>query len=140
MSCWLRENGFIELEYIRFVSVTDSTNHCECDGPAERVHLISKQLIKSRFPRGAIHVTNGWVTIEKDTEISPLIEIHDLAHMLTDERIIVQGCRKHHALLDHGRTLRVKRESLSESVEEFAYDYGLGWFLEKEYGCRCGND
>lgn len=57
-----------------------------------------------------------------------------------DSRCWVWGCggmtgnAGHHGMLDTARTLRVCRHRLPLAVEEFAADYGISWWLDREYG------
>jgi hypothetical protein len=37
-------------------------------------------------------------------------------------------------MLDQSRTLRIPRDMLPPAVEEFAAEYGLLWWVEREYG------
>lgn len=83
-----------------------------CDGKLRRCHLIPAQLIRREL--GQAHV---W-----------------------DPRVFVlgcggpMGCSGHHGQLDHSRTLRVPRAMLPASVEVFAAEHGLVWWLDREYG------
>lgn len=85
-----------------------------CDGKLRKCHLIPAQTIKREVGK-----THAW-----------------------DERAIVWGCggamgiSGHHGMLDHSRNLRIPREMLPAEVEEFATEFGLEWWLTREYGPR----
>ena len=46
------------------------------------------------------------------------------------------GIGGHHGELDYSRKLRIPREALPPLTEGFALAFGLGWWLDREYGCR----
>lgn len=83
-----------------------------CDGKLRKCHLIPAQTIKREV--GKAHV---W-----------------------DPRVWVWGCggpmgiSGHHGQLDSSRTLRVPRDRVPGDVEWFAEEFGLGWWLDREYG------
>ena len=77
-----------------------------CDGRQDPCHLIKAQVIRREVGTEAI-----W-----------------------DQRVIVPGCRRHHGMLDHSRQIRIPRSLLPGSVEAFAHDHGLEWWLAREYG------
>jgi hypothetical protein len=83
-----------------------------CDGRLVRCHLIPKQ--KIQHAGGDVWDPRSWVW----------------------------GCGGptgiggHHGMLDHSRTLRLARHALPAGIEEFAYELGLMWYLEQEYGPR----
>lgn len=83
-----------------------------CDGRLRKCHIIPKQRIL-KDARSA----DPW-----------------------DPRVIVLGCGGptgiggHHGQLDFSRKLRIPRDALPPSVEEFAAEHGLTWWLEREYG------
>jgi len=83
----------------------------KCDGRLVRCHLIPKQLIKRAGGRDV------W-----------------------DPRSWVWGCGGptgvggHHGAFDSARTLRLARSGLPAHVEEFAYELGLMWYLDRTYG------
>jgi hypothetical protein len=86
----------------------------ECDGKLRKCHLIRRQVIRR--------------------EAGPMFE--------WDPRVWVWGCGGitgiggHHGMLDYSRRLRVPRDRLPATVEEFAVEVGLEWWLEREYGLR----
>lgn len=77
-----------------------------CEGRTDPCHLVKAQVIRREV--GVDHI---W-----------------------DERVIVPGCRRHHGMLDHSRQIRLPRGLLPASVEEFAREHGMTWWLEREYG------
>lgn len=52
-----------------------------------------------------------------------------------DPRLLRFVCRGHHHKLDFGR-LRLTRDQIPASVEEFAEEHGITWRLERDYGPR----
>lgn len=109
-----------------------------CDGRLCRVHLIPKALMRREFRYGAILVDKRWLPAQ-----NPALEIRKgqrwrLHRMEQDERPWVWGCgaggQGHHSMLDHSRTLRVPRAAIPEAVEAFAQQFGLVWWLDREYG------
>jgi hypothetical protein len=81
-----------------------------CSGRLERAHLIRAQTVRREVSRDRAIV---W-----------------------DERIVRWACHLHHGQFDQTRALRVPRSALPASVEQFAADHGLGWFLDRTYGER----
>jgi hypothetical protein len=83
-----------------------------CDGALRKCHLVRRQTI--RREAGADY---EW-----------------------DDRVWVWGCggpmgnAGHHGMLDHSRSLRIRRDQLPRGVEEFAAEVGLSWWLDREYG------
>lgn len=77
-----------------------------CDGRMDPCHLIKAQVVRREV--GTEHI---W-----------------------DPRLIVPGCRRHHSMLDHSRQLRIPRALLPSAVEEFAEEFELVYWLEREYG------
>jgi hypothetical protein len=83
-----------------------------CDGRLVRCHLIPKQVIQRAGGK------------------------------VWDRRAWVWGCGGptgsggHHGMLDVSRTLRLPRECLPPELEQFAYDLGLMYWLDREYGPR----
>jgi len=109
-----------------------------CDGRTDRVHLIPQRQIKTTYPHGAWRILERayttWLPIRRNQEIMEGVEIRELVDLLDDPRIIRNGCRRHHGLLDNARKLKIGREDLPESVEEFAEEFGFKWWLDNEYG------
>lgn len=89
-----------------------------CDGQLKRAHLIPKQVIcrELGFPRQSILRTRLQQAV------------------VWDERVWRPACELHHHRLDYSRTVKLLRRELPESVEEYAAEYGLVWWLEREYG------
>ena len=112
-----------------------------CDGSLVRCHLIPKQEIKRRFPKGVTLVNGIWLA-EKPKEL-PLdgLEHRSLHHLLNDPRVWVWGCggnmglSGHHGAVD-GLKLRIPRVSLPSLLEEYASEYGFGPWLDRTYGPR----
>lgn len=105
-----------------------------CDGRLVRAHLIPKQLIRREVISARSKDPSGgrWPV---DTA-----QRAELARILWDERVIVPVCggpmglSGHHGALDAARTLRIPRERLPVAVAEFAEEFGLTWWLDREYG------
>lgn len=77
-----------------------------CDGALDPCHLIPQQLLKRELGSRKV----GW------------------------EMLVVAACRKHHRLFDEAKRIRAPRSALPESVERFAEDAGLVWWLDRFYG------
>jgi hypothetical protein len=77
----------------------------------QRAHLVRQQVIRREVGR-------GWSVAA------------------ADPRSWVVMCWGHHAQLDHSRKLKIPRGLLPWAVEEFAAEYGLSWWLDREYGER----
>lgn len=54
--------------------------------------------------------------------------------LLKDPRWTVWGCFHHHWDLDKARKLRIPRSRLPPDLEEAAAEYGILWWLDREYG------
>lgn len=84
-----------------------------CDGQLVRCHLIPRQLLRREL---------GW-RLRRD-----------------DPRTWVWGCGGsmgiggHHGQLDQSRKLRIPRDVLPGELEAFASEFGLSWWLDREYG------
>lgn len=104
-----------------------------CEGRLVRAHLIPKQVIR----REVVTLRSGSTYGRWPVDTAQRAE---LARILWDERVIVPccggitGCSGHHGALDTARTLRIARAELPEGVESFAAEYGLLWWLDREYG------
>lgn len=104
-----------------------------CEGRLVRAHLVRQQVIQRELldARGQVNELLGAQGKGR------LPRSHDLRW---DSRTWVWACGGptgnggHHGMLDHSRTLRVPRAALPEDVEEFAAEFGLGWWLDREYG------
>jgi len=97
-----------------------------CQGRLERAHLISKQAIKREIWMPAHHGRHR--VPELLAKLPP-----SLRDLQWDERVWVPGCAHHHHLLDQSRKLRLRRSWLPEGVEEFAAEFGITWWLDRNY-------
>jgi hypothetical protein len=88
-----------------------------CEGRLIRAHLIPKQVI-----RRELRIGYAWTVVADD----PRCWCWACGGAL--------GPSGHHGMLDYSRTLRIPREALPVGLEEFAAEYGLLWWLEREYG------
>jgi hypothetical protein len=86
-----------------------------CAGRLVRCHLIPKQLL--RTAGGKVWDDRAWVWGCGG----------------------LQGDGGHHGQLDKSRTLRLPRSAMPPAVEELAYELGLTWWLEREYGPKTKN-
>lgn len=112
MTCFLREHA----EYLscgELVPLSKMVGMRDCEGPITRAHLIPRQQLR----RAVIRLPN--VTTNRAVK---------------DKRLVVDACLKHHHLLDTAKKIRLTRELLPAPVEEAAEEYGLLWWLEREYG------
>lgn len=82
-----------------------------CDGRLVRCHLIPKQVIR-RVDPGAVWDDRAWVWGCGG----------------------ITGCSGHHGALDQSRTLRLPRGVLPSWLDDFAAEFGLGWWLDRTYG------
>lgn len=109
-----------------------------CDGALIRAHLIPRQLLRREFPHGVLFDDGRWrkATRYEDRYDLPHRSANDLAD---DERTWVpccggpQGNGGHHGQLDHSRTLRIIRQDLPTTVTDFAAEFSLMWWIEREY-------
>jgi hypothetical protein len=131
--CWLAANGLLELDGrlvpIRFAPAPDLR---ECEGRRDPCHLIPRRLLRTEFPEGAYFDGSYWRPALGPTKG----EYRALELLLRDSRIIVEGCRRHHRLLDEAKKLRLPRAALPASAEEFAAELGppITSWLDREYG------
>lgn len=95
-----------------------------CSGRLEKVHLIAKQIVRRDvwLPRynGRVETPDNFPTT--------------LRELVWDRRIWRYGCHGNHHDLDCTKRIVLKRSELPASVEEFAREYGLTAWLEREYG------
>lgn len=104
-----------------------------CSGRLVRAHLIPKQVIRREVVSARSKGPTGRWPIDTAQRA-------ELARILWDERVIAPVCgglmgnAGHHGALDTARTLRIARAELPEGVEFFAAEYGLLWWLDREYG------
>ncbi len=96
-----------------------------CGGTLTKAHLISKQAIRKEIWNRKL--------AEPDL-LWPEDFPATLRHLQDDPRCWVPACWAHHQALDIARTLRVTREQLPPAVESYAAEYGVVWWLEREYG------
>lgn len=98
--------------FAAFGVMEDGSPMPPCDGELVKCHLIARQLLRRE---GA----PPW-----------------------DGRVWVWACGGpmgnggHHGMLDHTRTLKLPRSAIPEHTEAFAMEYGLTWWLTREYGER----
>jgi hypothetical protein len=91
-----------------------------CDGRLVKAHLIPKQTLLR----------------ELAAEVSP--------GAIWDHRVWVLACggpignAGHHGHLDYSKRIRLPREVIPASTEDFAEQYGLVWVLDRLYGERHG--
>jgi hypothetical protein len=85
-----------------------------CDGRLVRAHLIRQQVIRREAPNADPWDKRLWVPVCGGPT----------------------GIGGHHGQLDFSRTLRIPRDALPAAVEAFAFEHGLAWWLEREYGPR----
>lgn len=106
-----------------------------CEGRLVLAHLIPRQVIRREVISARTKGLSGRWPVD-------VAQRAELARILWDERVVVPvcggitGCSGHHGALDTARTLRIPRERVPASVEAFARDYGLVWWLDREYGLR----
>jgi len=133
--CFLQEHGLLEMPG-RLVPVRLHPTLNACEGRRDPCHLIPQRLLKREFPHGTFFVEAGRVGTALKVEHGGRL-LDDLLH---DPRIIVEGCRRHHHLLDVAKKLRIPRKNLPAGVEEFAQELGrpITAWLDSEYGERFG--
>ena len=104
-----------------------------CDGALIRAHLIPKQLLRRE-------VWNQRVALRASVEAQGRVFPASLRELVWDARCWVPSCGGlhgnggHHGMLDHSRKLRIPRDRLPVEVEEFAREFGVLWWLDREYG------
>lgn len=116
-----------------------------CAGELVRVHLIEQQRLRHEFPYGVIDLGDGWQRKPRTMMFAGAMPpVRGLRTLQDDSRTFVWGCggamglEGHHGMLD-GRTLPrlvLARGDLPGALEEFAAEYGLGWWLDRRYGVR----
>lgn len=125
-----------------------------CDGSLVRAHLIPKQFLKREFPKGVCRVIEEiggdpeapthappgpWMKVERAHLEATGLEYRSLHALISDPRIWRWGCGGptgiggHHGKVD-GLQLRISRYKLPQSVEEFADELGITWWLDRTYG------
>jgi hypothetical protein len=84
----------------------------ECRDEFDGMHLITKDRIKRHGPYDVACT---------------------LGEILSDPRLGVWGCRRHHGLVD-GRLIVLRRAEVPAHVEEVAAELGLEWCLDRDFG------
>lgn len=84
----------------------------ECGGRLEKAHLLRQQTIRREL---------------KNRE-----GIEDLRAIIWDPRVWRPACNRHHTSFDAKR-LRIPREAIPEDTERFAREWGLDWWLDRNY-------
>gem|GEM_PF-4747895 len=138
MKCWLASVGLLEVAAGQLVPVLESPQ-AECQGRIDRCHLIKKSEIKARFPLGAtLDESDAGVfrPVGKGEPWAVMTSHIAQDDLISDPHLIVPGCRRHHHLFDVARKLRIPRESIPQATEQWAWMYGMGWWLDREYGPR----
>lgn len=122
MSCFLAEYGIYERGPMT-----------PCEGRLVRCHLISQQVLRREvWPRRD--------TLRQHMAAYGAVLPRALRDLIWDERVWVwgcggiAGCDGHHGLFDRSRTLRIPREAIPEDTERIAFELGLLWYLDREYG------
>jgi hypothetical protein len=110
-----------------------------CEGRMDRAHLIPAQLLRRELGGAEsvacpeCHVGPGQPCFKYSTKRLPhLARESAWGEVLWSP--VVPGCRRHHGMLDHSRQIRIPRGLLPASVEEFAAEHGLTWWIERTYG------
>lgn len=98
-----------------------------CRGPVVRCHLVPKQTIRREVWNQREALRPLLVQLGK---VFP----STLRLLQGDPRCWRLGCEIHHHMLDSSRKLRIPRERLPRETEAFCSDYGLLWWLDREYG------
>lgn len=98
-----------------------------CDGRLEQAHLVPKQIIRREVWNRVHHAK------EPDEALAPRLP-PTARDLLWDERTWVPACYRHHTMLDVARTLTVPRGALPPGLTEFCAEFGLTWWLDREYG------
>ena len=106
------ERSFIEAAKYEVACYLNG-RHGPCSGPLDLHHWISKHTLKVRIS----------VSGERHAEIS---------RALTDDRNLSVLCRTHHERF-HNKRFYVKRSELPPAVEDFARDFGLEAWLDRDY-------
>lgn len=95
----------------------------KCDGRLQKCHLLPKALLKRELWQSRRWKASGRLP-------------ESLQELVWDERVWIPGCQFHHYRVDESRKLRVPRHLLPPAVEAFAAEWGLEWWLSREYGER----
>lgn len=92
-----------------------------CGGRMEKAHLIKQQVIRKEI----------W---NQQVELREMLGENGAGILLWDARVWRPACHTHHFHLDESKRIRLTRQQLPASVEEYAAEYGISWWLEKTYG------
>lgn len=95
----------------------------DCDGRMDAHHLLAKQWLKREFPNGAwaLYPVGDGAWVEPDEEGG---DWHwPLGAILSDPRLGILACRRHHDLLERA-LLRIHREELPARTFDFAAELG----------------
>jgi hypothetical protein len=140
--CWLQQHGLLEMPG-RLVPVTLHPVLNACEGRRDPCHLVPKRLLRREFPHGLLRLVDddpaaAFRAIGAAEPLGTEYVQRSLELLLRDPRIIVEGCRRHHGLLDVAKKLRIPRDRLPVGVEEFAEELGpaITAWLDTEYGVR----
>jgi hypothetical protein len=115
-----------------------------CEGRLVHAHLLPKQKIRQRFPKGAVKIEGLWrPTVVARELLAADVDAprRTLTSMLNDPRLTVPTCGglvgigAHHGMLDNLQ-LRIPRNLLPPELEEYAEETGLAWWLDRAYGPR----
>ena len=120
--------------------------HGPCDGALIKAHLIPRQLLRREYRYGALLEDGQWRKADRYEvyRYGALLEDgqwRTADDLCDDMRTWVpccggpQGVSGHHGQVD-GYQLEVTRDMLPAAVEEFAEQFGLGWYLDRRYGLR----
>lgn len=97
----------------------------ECSGRLQRVHLVKEQTIRREVWDRRLELEAARAAVPRSKRA-----------LLKDPRWWVWGCLWHHHQLDKSRKLRIPRHRLPPELEQAAAEYGILWWLDREYGCR----
>jgi hypothetical protein len=92
----------------------------DCLGRLQRAHLIKEQVLRREV----------WNRREQLANVP-----RTKTQLFEDPRLIVWACVRHHWQLDKSRTLKIPRHRLPPELEEAAAQYGILWWVDREYGC-----
>jgi hypothetical protein len=107
-----------------------------CDGLLDGHHVLSKERVKQRFPFGGEKWPDSNVVMPLDRiAIPPPGTEIALGELLSDPRLGVLGCRRHHSLIENGVIVLARRE-LPAEVDSVAVEFGLDAWLDRDYGTR----
>jgi hypothetical protein len=96
-----------------------------CAGRMERAHLLRQQTLRR-------HLTS----IMREEVNACLMSDEDVRLFVWDERTWRPACHRHHTAFDQSKTLRIPRSAIPADTEQYAREWGFGWFLDRTYGER----